>query len=531
VERERRDGQRRGPDAPGGVALALALLAGGVALGLRLATLGTITHGPDAAAYRYQARLFAAGRWSAPATAFDREFSVQGLIVQHDGDRFAKYPPGWPLALAGFVRAGVPALADPVLVAALVLLVCWLARLLWPGDRRAAPVAGALGVVSPFVVFMGGSGLSHLPCAVELAAAAALVLRGLDARRTGGALAWGAGAGLAWGLAFLTRPFSAVLGAAAIAAVAVTGRPLRGTRVMATASGAVAGGSAGVAALLVYNHLTTGSVWKLGYVLYSARFDLFGGHAGASFAASHVVPHLRLALATLDAGTWGGLLPDLWLAVVALVLGARDARVWGLALATAIHVAGYAPYYFFDLYFGPRNLFEAMPWLLLLTARGVLALIDAARARRAGVLAAALLAAHFAWGLAVTFPRLARYYAADYWGDAPALVDRVRQGVTPPALVLVRSPFYMSLHDLNAAVPADGPLVVARVTTPERTRRLVEAFPGRALWRLDFAVRNRSDAYYARWKDVVRLTPPVDVGDVALVPIPPGRLDAALAPP
>ena len=40
-------------------------------LTLRARVLGDITHGPDAAAYRYQARILATGRWTAPATDFE----------------------------------------------------------------------------------------------------------------------------------------------------------------------------------------------------------------------------------------------------------------------------------------------------------------------------------------------------------------------------------------------------------------------------------------------------------------------------
>jgi hypothetical protein len=508
--------------------LASALLVAALGLTLRARVLGNITHGPDAAAYRYQARILATGRWTAPATDFDQEFDVQGLIGQVDGRRFAKYTPGWPLVLAPFVRLGVPQLADALLAAALVLLVHRLGLLLWPAEPAIAALASVLAFLSPFVVFMAASGLSHLPCAVAIAAAATAAIRTLRADERGAAARWGLVAGAAWGLAFLTRPFDGLLALPEIGLVCLVAehRPFR--HLGAALLGALVAAAGAGTFLLAYNRLTTGSATTLGYYLYHAKFDVFGG-GQPIFTWGNMRAHLPLLLATADTGFWGGLLPDLGLAAVALVLRRRDGRVWALAALAVVHAVGYASYYFFDLYFGPRNLFTALPWVLLLTAAGIVALVRAGRTPPLRLAVLGLLGLQLGWGLAVTWPMLVRYYGANYWADAPAVVETIRRAGLRHALVLVRSPFYMSLHELNAVDVASGPVVVARVTTPERVRRLLDAFHDRDAWVLDYGFAALTSPYYERWKARhVPLTPPVAVEHVTLTPLDPARPEAQL---
>jgi 4-amino-4-deoxy-L-arabinose transferase-like glycosyltransferase len=508
--------------------LASAVLVAALGLMLRARVLGDITHGPDAAAYRYQARIFAAGRWTAPATDFDQEFDVQGLIRQVDGRRFAKYTPGWPLVLAPFVRLGVPQLADPLLAAALVLLVHRLGLLLWPAEPAIAGLACVLALFSPFVVFMAASGLTHLPCAVAIAAAAVAVIHALRSEEHRPAARWGLAAGAAWGLAFLVRPFDGLLALPEVGLVCLMAVQRPYHRPGAALLGALPAAVGAGIFFLAYNRLTTGSAAILGYYLYSAKFNVFGG-GPPIFTWANVRAHLPLVLATADTGLWGGLLPDLGLAGVALVLRRRDRRVWALAALAVVHAVGYASYYFFDLYFGPRNLFTAMPWILLLTAAGIVALVREGRTPPLRLAVLGLLGLQFAWGLAVTWPMLVRYYWANYWADAPAVVETIRRAGFQHALVLVRSPFYMSLHELNAVDLTRGPVVVARVTTPERMRRLLDAFHDRDAWVLDYGIAALTSPYYERWKTRhVPLTPPVAVEHVTLTPLDPARPEAQL---
>ena len=55
-----------------------------------------IPHVEDEFAYLWQAEVMAEGQISQPSPETPRAFPVP-FVVDHDGQRFAKYPPGWPV--------------------------------------------------------------------------------------------------------------------------------------------------------------------------------------------------------------------------------------------------------------------------------------------------------------------------------------------------------------------------------------------------------------------------------------------------
>ncbi|HMA34079.1 MAG TPA: glycosyltransferase family 39 protein, partial [Chloroflexia bacterium] len=147
--------------------LALAAIAATAAIGL--GPLEGIPHVQDDVAYLWQAKIFALGRAWVPAPPLP-DFFDQGFILITDGRWFSKYPPGWPLLLVPGIWAGLPWLVNPLCAGASLALIYA------TGRRLFGPVAGfwaaALGLTSPFLLFMSGSYMSHP--ATMLAVAAAL---------------------------------------------------------------------------------------------------------------------------------------------------------------------------------------------------------------------------------------------------------------------------------------------------------------------------------------------------------------------
>ncbi len=185
---------------PAVVALA-GLVACGLALWIALGPLGGIPHVQDEIVYAQQARLFAAGLRTGPA------IELSGLIQYPfwvtEPASYGVFPPGWPAVLALGEALGVPWAVNPLLVGALPLL-CWgLAREL--SDGTTALWAAWIAALSPGVLVLAGSQMSHTLTLVALGAGALVVLRGRD-----GLAAW-VGAGLALGLVVLARPFDAAL--------------------------------------------------------------------------------------------------------------------------------------------------------------------------------------------------------------------------------------------------------------------------------------------------------------------------------
>ena len=166
-----------------------------------------MAHLEDEMAYVWQAQTISGGHLTLPSPPGERSFLVP-FVVDYEGQRFGKYPLGWPALLAVGVRLGARSLVNPLLAG----LGIWLTYLL--GKRVFGEVVGVLAVgltvASPFFLMNSGSLLSH-PLGLVLSAGFALAW--LEAFRRGGrSTQWLPVilAGTAVGLLAITRPLTAV---------------------------------------------------------------------------------------------------------------------------------------------------------------------------------------------------------------------------------------------------------------------------------------------------------------------------------
>lgn len=509
--------------------VAAALVAACACALLKWAVFANIPHGWDAIAYVFQAKVFASGRLAAPGVPLPDSFWMEH-IVSEPGRRFAIYPPGWPLVLAPFAAAGAAHLASAALAGVALLLAALLARRLF-GVSEMWLTVGLL-LASPFFVFMGTSDFAHLPCATALLGAAIALLRALDAapappnrgraldrahgpdgdRASGPAhRAWSRAAGGAFGLAFLIRPYSALLGGAGVLLVALAAVGAGRRRWLAVIRSAAPFAAIGLLLYAAHNAALTGSPFVSPYSLHAADFSFLGKRGAFRESvwenAAANVPRAVRALAT---ETWGWPLPDLWLFALLPLLRPRDRRAWALVGAAALFIAAQSLYYFFDLAYGPRLVFEALPWVAIGTAAAMTALWRAARARFAAranpaegsnlpalsnaagraapALLAALLALQSAAGALALYPRLARYYAANYCGQGRELLDAIEKKGLRNAVVFVQTKSnrlfaYGNVYLLNALDARESPVVFVRFS-PESVAPVIEAFPRDEHWLL-----------------------------------------------
>jgi 4-amino-4-deoxy-L-arabinose transferase-like glycosyltransferase len=166
-----------------------------------------VPHLEDELAYVWQARLLAEGKFSIPSPPHPRSFLVP-FVVDHEGQRFGKYPPSWPLVLSAGVLLGAREMVNPLLAG----LGVWLTYLL--GKRLFGQVTGLLAagltLTSPFFLLNSGSLLSH-PLGLVLSAAFALLwLAGFAERESAPRWRYTFGAALVLGFLILARPFTAV---------------------------------------------------------------------------------------------------------------------------------------------------------------------------------------------------------------------------------------------------------------------------------------------------------------------------------
>ena len=166
----------------------------------------------DESAYRFQARIFLTGNaWARALTGAPpnmHEVPRHLFFEQHvfaDGKWFGKYPPGWPLALAGFQFVRLDAVANVLLAVVLIGITARLAARYF--GTRAGWMAVLLCVLSPFFMVNAVTSMSHMASGVLLAGATWLVLDGMETGRFG-RYGW---ALLLVFLAAAVRPFTAVV--------------------------------------------------------------------------------------------------------------------------------------------------------------------------------------------------------------------------------------------------------------------------------------------------------------------------------
>lgn len=357
------------PRFVGGVAAALAILA----VLMCLVVFAGNPRNVDGFAQLFQARIFLAGRlWAVPPPEVANFATLQVVFSPR---WFSQYPPGQSLVLAAGLALGAWWLLNPLFAAVLVVAAWRVAR--WCADEATARVAALLLCISPFIVAVSGSEMSHLPAAAlgMLAAAAAISVGGGNWWR-GPALA---GVLLAAVAAF--RPLDAVAAAVPVAVILLVAAP-SGRRVSVLATTIMAGAVCTIPTLW-YNRETTGHWLEFGYVYLWGPGHSLGFHPvpfGVPLTPLRSVALTGLDLHQLNRYLFDAPFPILVLAALGLVagrrqLGSRDV----VPLAGLVALVGLLFFYWHrDWFYGPRLLFTAVPWVVILLARSLVVL------RRAG---------------------------------------------------------------------------------------------------------------------------------------------------
>ncbi len=350
--------------APAMPSVALVLMAGwlAAAVWVTVALYHQLPHVLDAVSYAFQANVFRAGKLSLAAP--DAIVNLRGPFqVVFEGRWFSQYPPGAPVAYALGGVLGLAWLVGPLAGAILIGATAWVARALYgPGIGL---LTLALGVLSPFILFQAGSFLSHPIAGAALAMALLCVVR---AEREASPR-WYALSGACLGFAFLTREAAALLFAVPLAGLLVYQRQPRALGLLVL--GALPFGIL----YLGYNAALTGSPLELPRTIFDAR-DRFGFGDGIGFYGRHtpaaglVVADELLTLLQFDLFGW----PPLFaLGLLGLPFLLRRPSRWDVVAGSGalLFVVGHMLYFANGVALGPRYYYEALPWLLLLAARGL----------------------------------------------------------------------------------------------------------------------------------------------------------------
>jgi 4-amino-4-deoxy-L-arabinose transferase-like glycosyltransferase len=439
----------------------------------------------DEVAYLFQAKTLALGRLTVPTPSVPEAFWTP-FVLDHQGQRFGKYPPGWPGLLMGGVLAGVPWLVNPLLAALSLYLVFRLGETLY--DARTGLLAAALGLTSPLFFVLSGSFLSHLASLVWLLLFSLWFIWIVQGRS-----AWYAvGAGVALGMAFLTRSLTAVAYAAPFIVYSLVQLAWRKQPHWPRYLLVAAAGGAMASLLPLYQWAVTGDPWLNPYLLWWS-YDRIGFGPGIGAMPGGHSPYYAwinlkqdLSRAATDVIGWPALS---WVPLVlGLALRPRRARDWALFAPFACLVIAYLFYWIGSpaRLWGPRYYFEGFGGLWLLSSVGLLKVWDWARTQRHAWLRPLLvggLVLMLAANLTLNLPsRLEE--AHGFYGITRAQLDPIQEADLHNALVIVYADRWLEYAAMLSSMSPllDDEIVYARGGAPETNAAVIAAFPGRTVY-------------------------------------------------
>ena len=472
-----------------GIGLLLALLAIVAAWLVSSRVYEGVPHLEDEVAYVWQAQVFASGHITLPAVEFDQEFLVP-FVVTHNGVRFGKYPPGWPLVLALGVLTGMRSLVNPLLAGLSVWLTYCLGKRLF--SPRVGLLAAALTLTSPFFLLNSASLLSH-PLGLALALGFSLAWINAFDQNNSPRQKWLAvfAAAACLGFLALTRPMTAV-GIALPYGLHAAWILLRGSR-----SDKVRVLVFGLTALLIssslfgWQYLVTGDPLLNPYTLWWP-YDIIGfgpGHgvnpSGHTLQSGIENTLFSLTVGWYDLFGWGSLS---W---ILLPFGMWAARRNGPAwLSGAIYPAlvfVYLAYWVGSWLYGPRYFYEGLAGLAIFTAAGAewlagwtagLAPNPGLRARALGVTAllTGLIGFNLLFYLPVRLASMTDLYGINQGLLAPFQTSEAQK--LTPALILVESPRWMGYAGLLELQSPDlsSPFIFAWSSGPVIDARMAARF-------------------------------------------------------
>jgi hypothetical protein len=424
----------------------------------------------DEYAYVLQAKTFASGRLWVNVPTLLEPFQMLRFVAK-DGRWLSIYQPGWPLLLALPERLGLPMwFVDPLLGAAFAWAFYKLARLHVAAE--AAWLALLALCTCSFFLLTFASYFGHG------AGALAALLFALSGKRylDSGLKHWALLAGLSLGALGFIRAINAVLLALPFV-VALVLTPGRRRGIFWFALGGIPFGLL----LLAYNYAITGHPLLLVQAWVAPGREPLGAPSSQSVGETGK-RLMRLYLWTSPVFFVG------WpLSLLAVI---RQRKLSFVDWLAPLVVIGFATYGGSggDQY-GPRYYFEGWPFALITVAKAIEPIVSS-RAKRAGWIAAAILA-HLAFQVGYLLPRVAREHRVVV--ERQEIYRQVAAAGLVNALVLIaeskvetpKTTRLMPARDLvrNGLVVGDESVTYAVDRGDDVTERLRALFPDRRLYR------------------------------------------------
>ncbi|MDE0466185.1 MAG: glycosyltransferase family 39 protein [Candidatus Poribacteria bacterium] len=425
--------------------------------------------------YMFQARLFVHGMLSAPLPPEIQFFEAAQVILS---DRwYTMYPPGYPAILALGVLFRISWLVNPFLGALTVVGIYLLAKELY-GDNT-AKLSAILACASSFFLFMSSEFASHTATLFFVTLAFLSFVWMVKKKRS---LLSSVICGASLGIALLCRPYTTVWICVPLGIAAIIARKklsfqyiLMGTIPLLVAC----------LTFLAYNYATTGHPFLFGYIALHGKNHYPGFHQAPWSHQFHTVAQgVKYLLGNLNALNyylfeWP--IPSLLFVCVFLAYGKKRFWEWLLVGWVGTLLIGHFFYFFNQLHFGPRFVYEILPALILLTSRGLSVSTQFITSRwktlsyaQARNILCLMLIGLFLFAFLFNMPATAKSY--QNYGEDVTIQKYLNKNDVAQALVFVKERrAYWVHYPFNA--PFAEPYIYAKDRGSEN-KKLAEKFPG-----------------------------------------------------
>jgi len=327
----------------------------------------------DASAYLFGAKMYAHGSLAVPIPAAADRFPGP-FMLDYNGQRFTQYIPGTSLTLMIGILLHAPWIIEPILGTLALLGIGLLAYQLFQ-RRTVATIAILLGCVSPFYSYLAASYMSHAIALFYLVWGCWFLFRFAEGKRGVNVIA----AALLWGMAWLTRDQISLLfmGIMIIGVFVLYWQTIRQQLVhwLFWASVGVSIGFMYWCMLVLFNHALTDDFFLSPRTLYSPNDHLgFGDQIGFygmhTVAAGFVTLDELLTSLLITLFGWPFVFTLSFL-ILPFIRHRRHRADWFLLVGATTMIGIFIGFYYHGIYLGPRYLFESLPFLLILSARGI----------------------------------------------------------------------------------------------------------------------------------------------------------------
>lgn len=483
-----------------------------ITVSVNLVALDGIPHVQDSIVQYFQARIFASGNlWiDAPssdlAPFFDSEF-----VIQRAGRMYGKYNPGLSLLLVPFIWMGIPWLLVP-LTGTLALAVLYL-LIREEASEGIARGCVLLALGSPFFLGLSSSFMNHTPALL----ASLIMLLSWSRLRKKAQGWWGVILGAATGFLVITRQLTAVYQFAPILLFLMRDLVRSRALLRQIIHTFILIGLA-ITILGIYFWIVNGDPFISGYAMSDPHDRIgFGKDIGLqTFGSGHYPGHtiasglriIKLNLLILNELMFGWPSVSLAFVFIAMFRPGKSSLEHLLILQFLTQLFGYSLYWCDGICFGSRYMYETIPAILLLTARGIqqfpnIRWVTESKYARLPVLPV-LLFILFTRSLVFFTPELLKTYSSGYWNVDRKLEDIIQRENVNNAVVFVSSsnyklvdgigPDYYGTAFLLNDLSLNGSVIVVRDLGRTKNQEFMAKYPDREAFLFYYPMRKDNPA-------------------------------------